>query len=202
MKRWREKWKELCFCYVAENLFFYFDSGQEIYKLSYFLSSMTQRNAFSIPTFLCPNHILYFPNLESGENLFLDSLHMVLANTNIFSPESVTESDESTPVGSPTDDRVAGLERSAGNFIASARARPTKKGRPTKRIEIPATTPTRAITAITSTLWEDLVSNPKKENQGDFFNRKKVQHAEKIIRGAFVELYRGLGLLKTYRYCA
>ncbi|KAJ8639225.1 hypothetical protein MRB53_015919 [Persea americana] len=112
--------------------------------------------------------------------------------------ESVTESDESTPVGSPTDDRVAGLERSAGNFIASARARPTKKGRPTKRIEIPATTPTRAITAITSTLWEDLVSNPKKENQGDFFNRKKVQHAEKIIRGAFVELYRGLGLLKTY----
>lgn len=147
--------------------------------------------------------MIMFPN-SNLSSLFspLDSFHMVLVNTIIFSSESVTESDESTPVGSPTDDRVAGLERSGGNFIASARARPTKKGRPKMRIEIPATTPTRAITAITSTLWEDLVSNPKKENQGDFFNRKKVQHAEKIIRGAFVELYRGLGLLKTYRYCA
>jgi len=50
-------------------------------------------------------------------------------------------------------------------------------------------------------LWEDLVNNPKKElGAGDFINRKKIQCAEKMIRGAFVELYRGLGLLKTYRF--
>ncbi|KAJ6420999.1 hypothetical protein OIU84_028388 [Salix udensis] len=66
------------------------------------------------------------------------------------------------------------------------------------RIDIPATTPTRTITAVTSMLWEDLVNNPKKEGAGDFINRKKIQCAEKMIRGAFVELYRGLGLLKTY----
>lgn len=70
------------------------------------------------------------------------------------------------------------------------------------RIDIPATTPTRTISAITSMLWEDLVNNPKKEAApaGDFINKKKVQCAEKMIRGAFVELYRGLGLLKTYRF--
>lgn len=68
------------------------------------------------------------------------------------------------------------------------------------RIEIPTTTPTRSISAVTSMLWEDLVNNPKKEGAGDFINRKKIQCAEKMIRGAFVELYRGLGLLKTYRF--
>lgn len=67
------------------------------------------------------------------------------------------------------------------------------------RIDIPATTPTRTIAAVTSMLWEDLVNNPKKGG-GEYINRKKIQCAEKMIRGAFVELYKGLGLLKTYRY--
>lgn len=77
----------------------------------------------------------------------------------------------------------------------------TKKGKPklAMRIDIPATTPTKTIAAVTTMLWEDLVNNPKKVGGGEHINRKKVQCAEKMIRGAFVELYRGLGLLKTYR---
>jgi hypothetical protein len=27
-----------------------------------------------------------------------------------------------------------------------------------------------------------------------------LHHAEKMIKGAFIELYKGLGYLKTYRY--
>lgn len=78
----------------------------------------------------------------------------------------------------------------------------TKKGKPqmAMRIDIPATTPTKTIAAVTSMLWEDLVNNPKKGGGGEYINRKKIQCAQKMIRGAFVELYRGLGLLKTYRY--
>ena len=74
----------------------------------------------------------------------------------------------------------------------------TKKGKPkmAMRIDVPATNPTRAITAITSMLWEDLVKNPT----GDLVHKRKLQCAEKMIRGAFVELYKGFGLLKTYRY--
>ncbi|KAE9455501.1 hypothetical protein C3L33_12597, partial [Rhododendron williamsianum] len=56
--------------------------------------------------------------------------------------------------------------------------------------------PDRAISTVTSMLWEDVLKNPKKELSpgSDFINRKKNQCAEKMIRGAFVELYRGLGL--------
>lgn len=68
-------------------------------------------------------------------------------------------------------------------------------------IKIPATTPTRAIAALTTKLWEEVLNNydPKKEVRGDYVTRKKIQYAEKMIRNAFVELYRGLELLKTYR---
>jgi len=82
--------------------------------------------------------------------------------------------------------------------VNSATRTKTKKGKPrmAMRIDVPGTNATRAITAITSMLWEDLVNNPT----GDFIHKKKIQCAEKMIRSAFVELYRGLGLLKTYRF--
>ena len=114
--------------------------------------------------------------------------------------ESASESNEIS-TDSQTDEIIAALEKNGINFINSATRTKTKKGKPkmAMRIDIPATTPTRTITAVTSMLWEDLVNNPKKEGAGDFINRKKIQCAEKMIRGAFVELYRGLGLLKTYR---
>lgn len=97
---------------------------------------------------------------------------------------------------------IAALEKNGVNFIHGATRGKTKKGKPkvAMRIDIPNTTPTRTITAVTSMLWEDLVNNPKKEGPGEFINRKKIQCAEKMIRGAFVELYRGLGLLRTYRF--
>lgn len=98
---------------------------------------------------------------------------------------------------------ISALEKNGINLLGAATRGKTKKGKPkmAMRIDIPATTPTRTITAVTSMLWEDLVNNPKKEGgPSDYINRKKIQCAEKMIRGAFVELYRGLGLLKTYRY--
>ncbi|KAL2230099.1 UNVERIFIED_CONTAM: Phosphate transporter PHO1 [Sesamum indicum] len=105
-----------------------------------------------------------------------------------------------SPNDSQTDDVIAALEKNGINFVNSATRAKTKKGKPkmAMRIDIPATTPTRTIAAVTSMLWEDLMNNPKKGGGGEYINRKKIQCAEKMIRGAFVELYRGLGLLKTY----
>lgn len=99
---------------------------------------------------------------------------------------------------------IAALERNGVSFIGSARTRAKKGGKPrvaAMRIDIPATTPGRMISAVTSIIWEDLVNGARKDGLGggDQINRKKIQSAEKMIRGAFVELYRGLGLLKTYR---
>ncbi|XP_057959885.1 phosphate transporter PHO1 [Malania oleifera] len=115
----------------------------------------------------------------------------------------------------PAEDGTAAAdERNCVNLAASAARAKTRSGHNMgrigmTRIEIPATTPARTITAVTSMLWEELIVNnnnnnknsPKKDNQGgsaDFINRKKIQCAEKMIRGAFVELYKGLALLKTY----
>ncbi|KAH9321143.1 hypothetical protein KI387_015782 [Taxus chinensis] len=80
------------------------------------------------------------------------------------------------------------------------------------RMDIPITTPSRTISAITHLLWEDLVNQPKKSSfaasataeetvaeGNNVMSKKKIHYAEKMIRGAFVELYRGLGFLKTYR---
>lgn len=71
------------------------------------------------------------------------------------------------------------------------------------RIKIPLTNPARTFSAISYLLWDDLVNQPSKkcgpEGNKLHINKKKLHHAEKMIRGAFVELYKGLGYLKTYR---
>lgn len=72
------------------------------------------------------------------------------------------------------------------------------------RIKIPLTNPARTFSAISYLLWDDLVNQLLKkcgpEGNKLHINKKKLHHAEKMIRGAFVELYKGLGYLKTYRY--
>ncbi|KAL7171321.1 hypothetical protein ACSBR2_036052 [Camellia fascicularis] len=71
------------------------------------------------------------------------------------------------------------------------------------RIHIPLTNPSRTFSAITYLLWDDLVNQSSKkcgpEGTKLHINKKKLHHAEKMIRGAFIELYKGLGYLKTYR---
>lgn len=106
--------------------------------------------------------------------------------------------------GSPTtdqetDDVIAALEKNGIKFDYSSKPKKGMKPKITMRIDIPATTPSRTIAAVTSMLREDMANNSKKGGGGECINRNKIQCAEKMIRGAFVELYRGLGLLRTYR---
>lgn len=72
------------------------------------------------------------------------------------------------------------------------------------RIHIPLTNPSRTFSAITYLLWDDLINQSSKkcgpEGHRLHINRTKLHHAEKMIRGAFIELYKGLGYLKTYRF--
>ncbi|KAG1359728.1 Phosphate transporter PHO1-2 [Cocos nucifera] len=117
--------------------------------------------------------------------------------------ESAAETDPSSEGSLVADEVIAALERNGVGFIGSARTKAKKGGKPraaAMRIDIPATTPGRTISAVTSIIWEDLVNGSRRDGSGggDHINRKKIQCAEKMIRGAFVELYRGLALLKTY----
>lgn len=71
------------------------------------------------------------------------------------------------------------------------------------RINIPLTTPSRTLSAISYLVWEDLVNQSSKkcgsEGRKLHINKTKLHHAEKMIKRAFIELYKGLGYLKTYR---
>lgn len=71
-------------------------------------------------------------------------------------------------------------------------------------INIPLTTPSRTFSAISYLVWEDFVNQSSKkcnpEGGKPRINKTKLHHAEKMIKGAFVELYKGLGYLKTYRF--
>ncbi|KAI3423478.1 uncharacterized protein J3R85_010974 [Psidium guajava] len=71
------------------------------------------------------------------------------------------------------------------------------------KINIPLTTPTRTFSAITYLVWEDLINQSSRKCNSDGgklnINKTKLRRAEKMIKGAFVELYKGLGYLETYR---
>ncbi|KAL6626582.1 hypothetical protein ACP70R_030308 [Stipagrostis hirtigluma subsp. patula] len=111
--------------------------------------------------------------------------------------------------GTAQEGQPASLEGS-GTFSATpAMAEPKSLGRSTSscqrkslKINIPLTNPSRTISALTDILWDDLVTHPSKKCNPDgkqSINKTKLRHAEKMIKGAFVELYKGLGYLSTYR---
>ncbi|KAJ1412018.1 SPX domain, partial [Sesbania bispinosa] len=71
------------------------------------------------------------------------------------------------------------------------------------RINIPLTTPSRTFSAISYLLREDLLNQSSRkcgpEGGKIHLNKTKLNHAEKMIKGGFIELYKGLGYLKVYR---
>lgn len=99
------------------------------------------------------------------------------------------------------DEVMAALERNGVSFVGKAANKKTSKLQmpSTVRIDIPPTSPGRAALKV----WEELVNVLRKDGADPaaaFVHRKKVQHAEKNIRDAFLALYRGLELLKKFRY--
>jgi hypothetical protein len=108
---------------------------------------------------------------------------------------------------------MAALERNGVSFVGGGLGKARKDGSgkqlmgraallqlpATVRIDIPPTSPGRAALKV----WEELVNVLRKDGADPaaaFVHRKKVQHAEKNIRDAFLALYRGLELLKKFRY--
>lgn len=107
-------------------------------------------------------------------------------------------SGDSGRLGKPREEADNKLRTLSGRVV-------TCQGR-SVRINIPVTTPSRTVAAIRELLFEDMLSQSRRigVNGGDgceklSINKKKVHQAEKMIRGALVELYKGLGYLKTYR---
>ncbi|KAL0927597.1 hypothetical protein M5K25_001783 [Dendrobium thyrsiflorum] len=138
-----------------------------------------------------------------SQGAFLDRFNSApISDRTSETDEPVSDSSTSPAI---SEEVISALERNGISFVGSAKSKAKKGAKPkaaTMRIDIPATTPGKTISAITSMVWEDLVNGARKEGEcgggGDYISRRKIQCAEKMIRGAFVELYRGLGLLKNY----
>ncbi|CAD6256752.1 unnamed protein product [Miscanthus lutarioriparius] len=71
------------------------------------------------------------------------------------------------------------------------------------RIDIPPTSPGRAAFKVSDCGRNSSTCSARTERADPaaaFVHRKKVQHAQMNIRDAFLALYRGLDLLKKFRY--
>ncbi|CAN1312777.1 Phosphate transporter PHO1 homolog 1 [Linum perenne] len=113
------------------------------------------------------------------------------------SEEAERATDEST-MDSPRSGELGGEMRTLSGRVFSCQGK-------SMRLNIPLTTPLRTFSAISYLVWGDSssskkCSNPEGSNRLPLhINKTKLHHAEKMIRGAFIELYKGLGYLKTYR---
>ncbi|XP_051191801.1 phosphate transporter PHO1-2 [Lolium perenne] len=145
----------------------------------------------------------------SGSGRFLLSVSG-LASPQSMSDGSVELQQAQTTEGAAVADEVmAALERNGVSFVGLPGKKDAKKdgsrGRgagalqmpATVRIDIPATNPGRTALKV----WEELVNVLRKDGADPaaaFVHRKKIQHAEKNIRDAFMALHRGLELLKKF----
>ncbi|CAA0822449.1 Phosphate transporter PHO1 homolog 1 [Striga hermonthica] len=125
-----------------------------------------------------------------------------IRNTQNNTEESLTE--EACNEDSPKSGELATKTKKEEEKLKSISSRTINFHGKNLRIRIPVTNPTRTFSAITYLFWDDLANQSSKKNgmEGNnklHVNKKKLHHAEKMIRGAFIELYKGLGYLKTYR---
>lgn len=88
--------------------------------------------------------------------------------------------------------------------ISESPDRKTPKRESRVKINIPHMTPTATISALSQMLWEDVLRQAKKTaddyrgRDDTAVSRKKIQSAQNMLKAAYVEFYRGLGLLKSY----
>ncbi|KAJ1281563.1 hypothetical protein BS78_04G315000 [Paspalum vaginatum] len=147
---------------------------------------------------------------SSGRHLL--SLSSGLASPQSMSDGSVELQQARVAEGAAVAEEVmAALERNGVSFVGGGLAKAKKDGTGKQlmgrgallqlpaavRIDIPPTSPGRAALKV----WEELVNVLRKDGADPaaaFVHRKKVQHAEKNIRDAFLALYRGLDLLKKF----
>ncbi|EES07731.1 phosphate transporter PHO1-2 [Sorghum bicolor] len=147
---------------------------------------------------------------NSGRHLL--SSPFVVASPQSMSDGSVELQQARVAEGAAVAEEVmAALERNGVSFVGGGLGKAKKDGSgkqlmgraallqlpATVRIDIPPTSPGRAALKV----WEELVNVLRKDGADPaaaFVHRKKVQHAEKNIRDAFLALYRGLELLKKF----
>lgn len=97
--------------------------------------------------------------------------------------------------GQPKDGEQLGRLRSLSSKTFNCQGKNLK-------INIPLITPSRTLSALTYSVWGDMVNQSKNPGQDGgklHINKVQLHRAEKMIKGAHIELFKGLGYLRTYR---
>ncbi|GAB2217751.1 hypothetical protein Drorol1_Dr00000962 [Drosera rotundifolia] len=122
-----------------------------------------------------------------------------------YSGDSSTNGQES-PSDTTTNELLATLQKNGIHVITApitqSKLAKNGSGKPkmAMKVNVSALASAKSMCSAMSGMWEDLLNSPRKDGTGDGnINRKKIQCAEKMIRGAFMEFYRGLSLSNTYR---
>uniref|UniRef100_A0A3Q7GDV3 SPX domain-containing protein n=1 Tax=Solanum lycopersicum TaxID=4081 RepID=A0A3Q7GDV3_SOLLC len=136
----------------------------------------------------------YDKGTSSGQNIKEDELISATISCDQVIPDSPRSSELGNPANINTEDNKS---KSLSERVINSQGKSLK-------IHIPLTNPTRTFSAITYLLRDDMINQSSKKcgpngRKKLHINRTKLKHAEKMIRGAFIELYKGLGYLKTYR---
>ena len=111
---------------------------------------------------------------------------------------------ESSSLGSMTSSTSLGSTSSPDSTVSTLSRNHMNTSTNHAKLIIPRTTPAATIGALTQMLWEDVFRQSKRtavsRGREDYsVSQKKIQSATMMLRAAYVEFYRGLGLLKSYR---
>ncbi|KAK1302901.1 Phosphate transporter PHO1-3 [Acorus calamus] len=135
--------------------------------------------------------------VERGESLKKQMSILIELKSKLKLQKAQQSSEAASSRGSNEEDQRKDANEEGDEFQDEELGRPMKQrslsGRMVScqgknvKVNIPLTTPSRTIS--------DLMSQSKPNN----INKAKLHRAEKMIKGAFVELYKGLGYLTNYR---
>eukprot|EP00250_Pteridium_aquilinum_P016536 c23147_g2_i1 orf=256-2580(+) len=136
---------------------------------------------------------------------------MLKEQQEISVPESSSgqDSDSNRPDGVTVDIELSSIAEQDGSVEGSSGKRPSKtKGLLPARdlgLFVPQDTPSLLIGALRQKVVEDISSYSHQPtgvaspfNNFTRFDRKRLQYAEKVLRDACLELYRGLGFLRSF----
>ncbi|MCO5587367.1 hypothetical protein L7F22_041316 [Adiantum nelumboides] len=128
----------------------------------------------------------HFNNVQQTEDDLLPRSHFLSDTPEIAEVESESKG------GTDQD----GLSRFEGDFNFTV-VSPIE-------LEIPKANSALSLSAVVQMLWDDVLRQTKNGSpswrQFSRVDKKKIQYADKMLRVAFVELYRGLGLLRSFSY--
>ncbi|KAF7827878.1 phosphate transporter PHO1-like protein 1 [Senna tora] len=146
-------------------------------------------------TFSCEDSVRSRGDQEEMQDTSVDD--DLERNDTVFT-DSLQSGDEAEDAGKPVVvRRDEGKMRTVSGRMVSCQGKNV-------RINIPLTTPSRTLSAISYLVREDLLNHSSRKCGPEgasklHLNKTKLHHAEKMIKGGLVELYKGLGYLKVYR---